>query len=804
MATYLVAHAAKKCLAPDDPRESCAENSCRRRRKIEELAEAVRNICTGECTVGSSAPLRDVPRWVTLRVVQGGFTSGIAALLGFDEPSNDSAIHMAYEMLESGKFSVEDAENAALLVMAWLYKVGMQKAALDLRVQLAPMWSRIRFYPQAAAQPVEPKLIFCLTSVGTLCDNVRAAVDAMDNTTLPKSKLYQKLLLAPRVYDLRDRILAAFIRTLPSCKHRPVFDAATNKIKPHPWCQNESCMWPLQHSTDAIRSQMRGLLMEVDELEKALTNEIRRREMKWNVHSRACTYRASLPIARWDRHTLSRALAKLLDVHVCVNNTNAHPRPDTDVSFFVYLGTGRSLPQTFDALETVLTLVYEEEKPSPYAIFETSPASIGRGSNIAVLFASVRATCDDTMAPRMVGMLRRAMGGCISKRGNPTDRNAMALARSQLPKPSTYVSSRTRLLDALKTHAHDAGLPSTEVDHLSEQFPALKNDIAASLEAPLEELCSRAVVTSAESLGKAATNLASMLASSTYGADIEIARVVFAMRVAHSRRRSLLVTDNTGQFRFDQYPWIQAVPRTLSTAAEALVALKSLATCNLKYFPVTLVPNPLIDVYAEIGKMAGCPLVFTKEIAADIFTHSFTGGFVMAADQARKELSNTLYSVYFNLDAKFESLGDSPTPASLYKACTTAPAQMHLSVLENMRIIEWQQLICGAHNMLNILSLVPTSLHGEILEKAASDLDGLAADIDQYALFPRTVGLAWRHFVFLVSQCENGHEFAQTVLFNSSALARHIEMLRVVLASVRCNRHTGRRLDSAPLLVFNQ
>ena len=98
MATYLVAHAAKKCLAPDDPRESCAENSCRRRRKIEELAEAVRNICTGECTVGSSAPLRDVPRWVTLRVVQGGFTSGIAALLGFDEPSNDSAIHMAYEL----------------------------------------------------------------------------------------------------------------------------------------------------------------------------------------------------------------------------------------------------------------------------------------------------------------------------------------------------------------------------------------------------------------------------------------------------------------------------------------------------------------------------------------------------------------------------------------------------------------------------------------------------------------------------------------------------------------------------------
>ena len=71
----------------------------------------------------------------------------------------------------------------------------------------------------------------------------------------------------------------------------------------------------------------------------------------------------------------------------------------------------------------------------------------------------------------------------------------------------------------------------------------------------------------------------------------------------------------------------------------------------MRGFPQTIVPNPLISEMSALAAQAGLSLPLVEEVAADIFTGTFTAKWADAAAAASSLLDGTLYARYYDLPA---------------------------------------------------------------------------------------------------------------------------------------------------------
>jgi hypothetical protein len=151
----------------------------RAKQKALKWASVFTQMLDGSLRVGSRAPLGNVPAWATLEVVTGGFTTGallaegplrnhelaIAAKQGLVTdienrlPLNryflsDVGVSELCERLDQGTYEVGVPEEGALLVAAWLLDKGHAEEARELLDELAPFFSRLRFYPEPTERPL--------------------------------------------------------------------------------------------------------------------------------------------------------------------------------------------------------------------------------------------------------------------------------------------------------------------------------------------------------------------------------------------------------------------------------------------------------------------------------------------------------------------------------------------------------------------------------------------------------------------------------------------------------------------------
>ncbi len=146
------------------------------RARAEAKAQVWRNVIggmrDGRLTVGSRAPVRGLPVWVTPEITHGGFATGFAVAGGMIEDDergraralgipatpraalfasylDDSGLAELKELLREGSYEVRVPEDAALLAVAALIELDDRAAALDLLAELAPFADRLRFMPRA-------------------------------------------------------------------------------------------------------------------------------------------------------------------------------------------------------------------------------------------------------------------------------------------------------------------------------------------------------------------------------------------------------------------------------------------------------------------------------------------------------------------------------------------------------------------------------------------------------------------------------------------------------------------------------
>ncbi len=189
------------------------------------------NILTGSVQYGSRAPVEGVPAWATLEVITGGFATGALLaggpiqeyerLLLADLPAvpageerralnahflTDAGLRWLVDRLRTGCYDVAVPEEGALLVVAWLVEHGYAEEARMLLEALAPFFSRLRFYPIPAEQPLRTgSRVHLQTVERTLEDLHRIG---------PNRRILAQKAAAEVWLPLYDRVVGLFLETV--------------------------------------------------------------------------------------------------------------------------------------------------------------------------------------------------------------------------------------------------------------------------------------------------------------------------------------------------------------------------------------------------------------------------------------------------------------------------------------------------------------------------------------------------------------------------------------------------------------
>jgi hypothetical protein len=201
------------------------------------------NILSGSVAYGSRTPVADLPAWVTLDVITGGFATG-AALAGgpLQDHENarlanlywghipagderralnawhltDAGVAEALDRLQSGRYDIAVPEEAATLVIAWLAANGEAEAARQLLDTLSPHLATLRFYPIPRETPRQFDSRVHVASVG---DVLKAL-----GTVTPSARILTQKAAVEVWAPLHDRIVSLFLETVRDgwpCRHYP-------------------------------------------------------------------------------------------------------------------------------------------------------------------------------------------------------------------------------------------------------------------------------------------------------------------------------------------------------------------------------------------------------------------------------------------------------------------------------------------------------------------------------------------------------------------------------------------------------
>jgi hypothetical protein len=237
-----------------------------------------------------------------------------------------------------------------------------------------------------------------------------------------------------------------------------------------------------------------------------------------------------------------------------------------------------------------------------------------------------------------------------------------------LAKTPAHYEIAKAMIKALEKHPSDQGLDDPEQIALTTgdfdgaessigakvRVPtAIQRKVARCLNAEVEVLVERGIISSSETLAQVLPQLTSGIRAAGI-TDSALRQLYSSIYRAFRRRRSLLLLDLEKQVQIEELPWIRAVDgfRTedLSTAELAKQTLEEVTILALASFPQAIIPNKLRQELNVLSKGAGLELPLVDELAADIFMGKLSAKFVRAALVAANLLNNSLYAVYYDIE----------------------------------------------------------------------------------------------------------------------------------------------------------
>lgn len=454
-------------------------------------------------------------------------------------------------------------------------------------------------------------------------------------------------------------------------------------------------------------------------------------------------------------------------------------------------------------------------------------------ANLGVLVAALHTYLSDGVID---GRLQHAVDSMVARRGRPGTPEHRALRERQAANaavPAHHLLARI-VVARLAVLPHDQGVsavddlirPVTAEESVSSGVaegaiipPSICAAVRRAIAGTPEELVERGIVPSAEVLARLVPQIAAATTASSYP-DEAVQRLVARTYLAFRNRRSLLLLNLDRQVRLDELPWVRALERhrpSRSTGDGAgHGALRRLAELAIVGFPATSLPNPLVRELDALALEAQVDAPLVEELAADIFTGTFSAKYLAAAKVAANEMSGTLYERYYGID--YVAVRALPEPvrregrpgpsdefAALCHARAGAESDSRWSVARNGTIIEQAQILT-THNLATLVG--PMGLRAVISEwpdLARRSADRVMALVQRVESNPRPLrtikdaAYAWRQMVFYLSLTDPA-EYGAFMAGTEHALQggpAHVEMrLRPALDGLR-HVMNGGMLDPA-------
>ena len=244
---------------PDPAAETRAEE------KVARWHAVLDGLLTGSLQVGSRTPLAEIPPWVTLGVVKGGFATGqlLAAgpltphererLATLPEPAEplpersrlnawflgDEGRHALEEMLRGGGYRIRVPEEGALLTVTWLLGRGESQRALALLETLAPLTDRLRFYPTPDPHPLSTDGLVHLRTVGDTVERLERVE--------PHERVARMNETLRHWNPLLDRAVALFLETVDGEQPRLAVEADGSLVRRPDGQGRVEGGWPCRH-----------------------------------------------------------------------------------------------------------------------------------------------------------------------------------------------------------------------------------------------------------------------------------------------------------------------------------------------------------------------------------------------------------------------------------------------------------------------------------------------------------------------------------------------------------------------------
>lgn len=304
---------------------------------------------------------------------------------------------------------------------------------------------------------------------------------------------------------------------------------------------------------------------------------------------------------------------------------------------------------------------------------------------------------------------------------------------------------------------------------------ALERRLRRCLEAPLDALVARGIITSGDELARVVPQVTAQVRAAGI-ADDELRRLYGAVYAAFRRRRSLLLLNLEHQVRISELPWVAAIDgfrvASLGAREQSRQALTQLAALAITAFPERILPNKLLQEIRALAEGGGIDMPVVDELAADIFMGAFSDKFLRAAQIAGLQLEGTLYERYYAIDyAGVLRINDvapsrygTPVSAAFGQLCygragPRPTSRMGYSVAYNGSVIEQEQILT-THN------LAPLFVELGLAEALRGQLDDLAWRCFTWACralqlrisewqprlrLVKNAAYAWRQMVFFLS-----------------------------------------------------
>lgn len=296
------------------------------------------------------------------------------------------------------------------------------------------------------------------------------------------------------------------------------------------------------------------------------------------------------------------------------------------------------------------------------------------------------------------------------------------------------------------------------------QLPqSFERSIQSARMASIGELVQGGQIGAPEVLAKVLPQITSSIYASRLPTEAE-AEICRALYRAFSTRRSLLLLNFESQVRLEELPWAQALLQRRDGDHDAKAisrqALTELVRLSLTHFPHVVFPNPLIQEFSTLARLADLDIPFTNEIAADIFMGSFSTQFAKAAQIGLSYYADTLYARYYDLPVSQRNL-------QLAEICTERAGlrkTRNWSVSLNGMIIEQQQIITS-HNLAQVLSTLDLSDLG-FDDMALRCFDWICwrqqipmADWRAKLQMTKNTAYAWRQMIAFISELSLAEQF---------------------------------------------